>query len=187
MARDGIDLLPDGADNTFEEGDGTEIDLSNLTIDFSSQEAASEARIWETLPTGAYHVKVTDVAIKQATSEKNRGKPYYALTLTVQDGKYIGKKLWSNVMLWSGAGYTLAQIMKAMNRPVGAGVKVPLPQELLGYDFIVIVQKMVDKYKIEQGDWDGEGPKPTKAEVKGFKKWDGDVAEKIPGNAGLLP
>jgi hypothetical protein len=188
MARnDGINLLPDDADGI---DDTSDFDLANLTIDFTDKEAESEARLFTAIPTGAYHVKVTNVEVKRSTSGKNPGKPYYALTLNVQDGQFAGRKLWANVMLWSGAGFTLAQIMKAMNRPVGKGVLVPRPDELMGHDFIVLVAKVVDKYQIEQGNWDGEGPKPTKNDVKGFKRWNGDELEKIPGQAGggsLLP
>jgi hypothetical protein len=191
MARDkSIELMPDGAGD-FEELAEGDVDIANLTVDFSSQEADSEARIYETLPTGAYHVKVTEVSIKQSTSEKNRGKPYYAFTMVIQDGKYANRKVWTNVMLWAGAGYTLAQLIKAMGRPVGPGTKVPTPDEIIGYDFIIVGQKRVDKYQIEQGNWDGEGPKPTKFECTGFKKWDGESLEKVPGQAvgggSLLP
>ena len=180
MARDDIDLMPDDVPL----GDDDEaIDLENLTVDFSTEEADSEARLFVAIPTGAYHVKVIDCKVERSKSEKNFGKPYYRMTLVVQDGKYRDRRLWTNVMLWSGAGYTLAQIMKAMGLRVGQGSKVPTPEQILGYDFIVLVQKQVDKYKVEKGEWDGEGPKPTKNEVKGFKKWDGNVTEKIPGEA----
>jgi hypothetical protein len=191
MARDkNVELLPDGAGD-FEEGDGG-IDLVNLTVDFSSKEADSEARVYQTLPTGAYHVKVTEVAVKQCgPSSKNPGKPFYALQLTVQDGQYANRKIFTNVMLFEGALYTLSQLMKAMDRTPGRGSSVPQPRELEGYDFIVIGQKRVDRYQIDEGNWDGEGPKPTKFEVTGFKKWDGEPLEKVPGQAvgggSLLP
>jgi hypothetical protein len=188
MARsDGIELLPDGADEI--EGGGDEFDLSSLTVDFSSQEADSEAREFVAIPGGKYHVKVTECLIKQCgPGSRNPGKPYYNMQLNVQDGPYQGRKLFTNVMLFPGALYTLSQLMKALGWTVGTGVKIPQPTDLIGQDFLVIVQKMVDKYKIEQGEWDGEGPKPTKNEVKGFVRWDGEVPTKVPGSAGsLLP
>jgi hypothetical protein len=187
MARnDGIDLLPDG--DTGEEFEDT-FDLSSLTVDFSSQEADSEAREWTAIPGGKYHVKIVECTVEKCgPNSKNPGKPYYKVTCFVQDGPYQGRKLFTNVMLFSGALYTLSQIMKAIGRPVGQGVRVPQPSDLIGQDFLVIVKKIVDKYKIDQGEWDGAGPKPTKNEIGGFAKWDGDAQPKVPGEAGsLLP
>ena len=178
LLPEGAELLPDTGGVSFA-GGGDDYDVSNLSVSFSTEEASSEARSFELLPTGKYHIKVTDVETKFSTSVKNNGKPYYALTLTVQSGKFENRKLWPNVMLFPGALYTLAQIMKAMGREPGNNVKVPTPDELLSYDFIVTVQRVVDQYRIDKGEWSpssGE-PKPMKNEVRGFSpfKHEGSV------------
>lgn len=166
------ELLPDG-EALAPDGDGYEFDIENLHVNFSEKEAASEARDYTPLPTGKYHCSVTDIEIARSTSKKNAGKPYYKMELTVQDGPYVSRKLWANVMLFEGALYTIAQIIKAMDRPMNG--KVPTPNELMGYDFVVSVAKVIDTWKInkqkEEGTFDPNEPKPYKNEVKGFIRY----------------
>ena len=60
--------------------------MTGLKVNFSDAEVSSEARSFEALPTGEYYCRITDNVIKESQSEKNRGKPYWALEFTVQDG-----------------------------------------------------------------------------------------------------
>lgn len=164
-----VDLLPDGADD-FEDEE-VDVDLDSLTLNFSTEEATSEARLFEALPTGEYRCAITKVEIRKSKSSKNLGKPYYALELTVQEGQYENRKLFTNVMLFEGALYTYAQLAKALNRDLNGPVLKP--SELQGARVGVVVRKMADKYLIEQDGWTpSDGPKPMKAEVRGFKKYD---------------
>lgn len=170
-------LLPDDTDNSADD-----VDVSNLRVNFSDEEAASEARDFEPIPGGKYAVKITDYEIRKSTSEKNFGKPYWALTLTVQDGKYEGRKLWTNVMLFNGALYSLSQLLKAIGREdaLKSG-QIPSGDELLGKDVVVVVAKQRDTYKEEQY---GDGEKYFKNEVKGFKSAN---ALQTSGEGSLLP
>lgn len=170
-------LLP--GDDDAAEG----LDLSSLRINFSEEEASSEAIDFTPLPTGKYLVAITEVEIKKSTSEKNTGKPYWALTLVVQEGPYENRKLWSNVMLWEGAAFSLAQLMKATNRgDVLKSGKIPSGDELVGDQMIVSVVKTLDKYKMER---DGGDEKLFKNEVKGYKPATEFVASS--GGGSLLP
>lgn len=153
-------------------------DISDLHVNFSDEEAGSEARDYEALPTGKYHVAIFDGEVKFSTSTKNPGKPFWSLTLQIQDGKYEGRRLWANVMLFEGALYSLAQLLKAIGREdaLQSG-KIPALEELLGKEVVVTAQKGLDAYKMEK---DGIDPKTAtgderiyKTEVKGFKAWDG--------------
>ena len=63
MSRD-VDLLPDGDEGDFSGGPDEEaIDLSQLTVNFSQQEADSEARTYDVVPTGEYYCRITDVTV----------------------------------------------------------------------------------------------------------------------------
>jgi Protein of unknown function (DUF669) len=160
-----VQLLPDDAVPGGEE----EFDESQLNVRFTTEEAESQARSYEALPSGRYKVYITDITRKTSTSDKNFGKPYWAMTLTVAEGPYEGRRLWTNVMLFDGALYSLAQLMKAFGLVPGAD-PIPRPESLLGQQVGVQAQKIVDQYKIDKGDWtaDSGEPKPFKTEVRGF-------------------
>jgi hypothetical protein len=122
MARDtdempDEELLPEGASvGDFDVED--DFDISELRVDFSEKESSAEAKDFTPLPTGKYHVKVTDITIETCgPNSKNPGKKFYRLRLTVQEGKFEGRHVWSNVMLFNGALYSLVQILKAMGLP----------------------------------------------------------------------
>ena len=167
-------MLPD------ESSDGIAFDQSDLRVDFSDKELASEARDFTPMPSGKYNVAVTEVEVKACGPEsKNPGKPYWALTLTVQDGKYDGRKLWANVMLFSPAMYSYVQIAKALGGEWLDSItgdkasnpnfgKIPHGDKLLSQQMTVSVVKQIDQYKIDRGDWEVGDPKPYKNEVKNY-------------------
>jgi hypothetical protein len=146
-----------------------------LRVNVSEKEAGSEARSFSPVPRGEYHVKVTDGDLRESQSDKNRGKPYYALELTIQDGEYENRKVWTNVMLFEGALYSAVQICKALGQDVTGGeMEIPDLDELIGTDFLI---KVTIKKETEEYD--------AKNEVRWFKSWDGKVPGK--GEASYLP
>jgi hypothetical protein len=164
-------MLPD------ESSDGIAFDASELRVDFSEKELASEARDFTPMPTGKYNVAVTEVEVKACGPEsKNPGKPYWALTLVVQDGKYEDRKLWSNVMLFSPALFSYVQIAKALGGEWEASItpgnaqygKIPHGDKLVGQMLTVNVAKQVDQYKIDRDGLEDGEPKPFKNEVKNY-------------------
>jgi hypothetical protein len=183
MAKKDVELLPEDTDNN------DEVELGELRVDFSSEEASSEALDFSPVPTGKYNVRITGVENKKSTSEKNPGKPYWALTLTIQDGPHEGRKLWANVMLWAGAAYSLAQLMKATGHEdvVTEGSanygKIPAGSTLIGEELVVSVVKMKDAYKMKEA---GDGEVIFKNEVKGYKPAGALAGGSSSGNS-LLP
>jgi len=169
MATKNDSLLPEDTAPT------AGFDVSELRVNFSEEESASEGRSFEPIPGGKYTCCVYEWEVRTSTSAKNSGKPYWALRLKVQDGPYEGRVLFANVMLFEGALYSLAQLLKALGftDALKTGV-IPNGDELIGKPFTAIVQKKVDQYKIDQGEWTaGSGdPKPMKNEVSGYAALD---------------
>jgi hypothetical protein len=122
----------------------------SLHVNFSEDEAKSEAQGGELIPRGEYLVRITDGELRESKSEKNAGKPYYNLEFTIQDGKYQGRKLWTNVMLFQPALYSLSQLMKAIGIQVRAGTQMEVPtiEELMSKEVVVTtkVKPADDKY-----------------------------------------
>lgn len=149
--------------------------MSNgLRVNFSGKEASSEARSVELLPRGAYHVAITDIETRESQSEKNFGKPYWAVEMTVQDGPHENRKLWGNVMLFEGALYSLSQLLKATGYYDGSEGEIELPSadELVGKQLVVNVVQQKGQVKPEdKQDTPGERY-PDKNEIKGYKAFD---------------
>jgi len=159
-----------------------------LKVNFSSEEAASEGKSYDPIPKGEYHVKITDVELKECgENSKNPGKPYWALEFTVQDGQYEDRKVWTNCMLFSPALYTLSQLMKALGYNVSAGeFELPDGDDLVGRDVVIIV-KVQGKRKGPDGTEYDE-----RNDVKGIKAWVegmkiGDTPGKAKKAGSLLP
>lgn len=113
-----------------------------LYIDFSSEEAASESRDFEPLPSGKYLMSIADVTLKESQSEKNPGKPFYAVEFDVVEdrsgGQYRNRKAWTNAMLFKPALFTITHIMKALGYEVNEGrMRIPTPDELIGKILVV--------------------------------------------------
>jgi hypothetical protein len=159
------DLLP---------SDAVDDELGELRVNFTDKEASSKAL--DPIPRGEYHVKLTDIEVKRCGPEsKNPGKPYWACEFTVQEGPYAERKVWSNVMLFNGALYSLSQMMKALGHNIDSGeFRVPASNTLIGKDFIlkVTVKPETDQYS-------------ARNDVKGYKEYTGKAP--TAGEASLLP
>ena len=143
-----------------------------IKVNFSQEEASSEARSFDPVPTGAYYCRITDITEKECGPEsKNPGKPYWAVEFTVQDGPHADRKLWTNAMLFEGALYTIAQMMKACgfedNLKKGT---INDAEDFISKEVIVNVKKQLDTYAMDR---DGDGEKRWKNEVKGIKAYEG--------------
>jgi hypothetical protein len=162
--------------------------MSGLHVNFTDQEASSEARVYTPVPTGWYKATVYEIEDAECGSEsKNPGKPYWKLTLKCsQDGEYEGRNFWTNVMLFDGALYSLTQLLKATGYNVSSGdFEVPDPDELIGKEVVVSVARQLDKYAMK--DAPPDEPRIFKNEVKGFKAVDGFQTGAAKGKGSLLP
>ena len=162
--------------------------MSGLKVNFSDQEASSEARSFDPLPTGSYYCRITDVEERWCGQEsKNPGKPYWNIEFTVQDGPFEDRRVWTNCMLFEGALYTLAQLLKATgNEKALQTGNIPDGESFVTREVIVNVKKQRDTYA-EQRDADGEVQ--WKNEVKGIRAYAGaSPTSKAKSGAGsLLP
>jgi hypothetical protein len=152
-----------------------------LVVDISSQEAESKA--FDDLPSGKYNCVITDVSIEESKSAANAGKPYYHFEFTIQDGKYENQHIWANAMLWSGALYTIVNILKALGEDVQEG-KLEIPDAEWFVSKPVIVRMAMGK--ASKG---ADGTEyPARVEAKGFFPIDGKASPAAQAKAGsLLP
>ena len=194
-------LLPEDTDNASASAGSKDFDMSSLRVDFSSEESSSEARTFEPIPAGEYVAYIKEWEVRFSTSAKNPGKPYWNLQLQLVDDTSLNpvevhkRVLFASVMLWSGAGYSLAQLLKA----TGFGDRVEQGSKTFGQipncdeivqkgPFVIVVSNEVDKYAVENGGWDpaSKQPKPRKNDVKGYKALDQLKAAGSKGNS-LMP
>jgi hypothetical protein len=167
---------------------------SGIHVNFTDQEASSEARDFDPLPTGKYNVYITDIELKESTSEKNFGKPYWAMEFTVADGPYVDRKLWTNCMLFDGALYTLSQLLKATGHEdaIKTG-KIPDAETFIGQQVVVSAKKEINKYAMNKERESGiENPEVQyRTEVKGIKPFGSSTAPSATASTGkknsLLP
>ena len=163
--------------------------MAGLKVNFSEQEAASEGRSFDALPSGEYYCRITDVEDRVCGPEsKNPGKPYWNVELTIQEGPYEDRKLWTNAMLFEGALYSLSQMLKATGREAALqSGEIPDGDEFVTNEVVVVVKKQLDDYAMKRDD---DGEKQWKNEVKGFKAYGGKTAGAAKGKSGkasILP
>lgn len=98
-------------------------------------------RSFDPAPEGWYTVEITSVETRTSNSQKNPGKPFYALEYTSIDKDAFAGKFFDNVMLWHGAHFSLVGLAKALGIISGPGeLVVPTEDELLGQEFDVFVK-----------------------------------------------
>lgn len=155
-----------------------------IKVNMTTKEGSSAAL--DPLPAGKYLVAVTDGSLKQSSSAKNPGKPFYNLELTVQEGTYEGRKIFTNVMCFEGALYSIAQMLKALGVEVtvvgdNASFQVPDHEEneIPELDFfmgqIFVVKLSVEKERTVEGK--------TYSERNEVKSWSSSKDWKGPGAA----
>jgi hypothetical protein len=117
--------------------------VSGIYVNFSDDEAASESRDVEPLPSGKYLCVVDDCQLAECGPESNNpGKPYYKFQFKVVEDKrggvYAGRYCWANAMLFSPALFTITHIMKACGLTVTAGrMMVPEADFFVGKIMVV--------------------------------------------------
>jgi hypothetical protein len=113
---------------------------------------------------------------------KNAGKPFFNFEFTIQDGKYAGRKDWTNAMCFSPALYTISQILKALGHPInptGGEIVIPDAREFYVGKDIWGVRRMNKKNKNADGEIE------PRIELMGFLKYEGGSSEAAaaPGTA----
>lgn len=155
-----------------------------LKVNFSQQEADSAPR--EVLPSGEYNCRVVDIETRDVKpGSENVGKPYWAIRFVVDEGKYSGNSLFSNIMLFEGKDGTLSslsQFLRALGYDVTAGeFELPDDEDISGKLLTVIGRKLAAGYDKKAGK-----DLPDRFKVTGYKRTNvGSV--KTSGNSSLLP
>lgn len=154
--------------------------MDGIRVNMSSKEGKSVTL--QPLPSGKYLVAVTDCDVQEVSKGDNEGKPMFNLELTVQEGDYEGRKLWTYVMLFDGALYSISQMLKCVGvevKELGEKAEFQVP----GYDVNVIPgpeywmsKQFVVRTKLMPKRKDPKTNKEydERAEVKGFmpaKDW----------------
>jgi hypothetical protein len=116
-------------------------DDGRIRVNFSEKEATSESREVTPVPRGKYQATVTDCEMRECgPTSKNPGKPYLNFEFTITEGPYANRKVWTNAMLFTGALYTITQMLKALGEEVNAGEMVIEPPEWwIDKEFVIVV------------------------------------------------
>lgn len=151
----------------------------SLRVNISSKEAESTSL--DVLPSGKYLCNIVEGSIEEVKpGKKNVGKPYWKLRFVVQDGTFAGRNIYSTVMLFEGALYSLSQLMKALGYDVNAGdITVPDVSDIEGKTVIVRGQKKPASTDPETGR-----DMPERFEVKGYQ---GSGVTQKTGDSSILP
>lgn len=153
-----------------------------IHVNFTDDEANSEARVYEVVPTGEYNVAVTECTKKFVEKEgENKGKPFYNMKCVIQDGKYENRYLFVSVMLFEikqkkdrtkGANFLLPQLLKSLGVPVVSGqpTAVPSAEQIQGKKLVAVVEKRKDDLKSKEA-----GELVHRSVVTGFKSINGHI------------
>lgn len=162
--------------------------MTGLKVNFSAEEASSESLNFDPIPSGEYYARITDITEKEVSQGANQGKAFWNVEFTVQDGEFADRKVWTNAMLFDGALYTLAQLLKATdNADALQSGNVPNSESLVSKEVIVVVKKQRNAYMEAKN---GDGEPVWGNEVKGIKSYSGTSPKAKAGVApsvGLLP
>jgi hypothetical protein len=143
-----------------------------VRLNFTDQEKyGQESTGRDPLPTGKYHVAITDVDVRfSGPASKNPGSEYWAIEFTVQSGEYEGRKAWTNATMLPHALYTIKGILEAIGvETIGNQLDVE-PDDLINKELVVrVVVKPAGKVKRGDGT---EVEVDERNEVKSFYKLD---------------
>lgn len=102
--------------------------MSSNVFKLNMSDKEAESKEFEYPPSGEYLCRITDLELKEVSKAgDNFGKPFWKLTLTVEDGSYEGRQIPTSVMLYDGALYTIKNLCEAVHPEFieGKGIKLP--------------------------------------------------------------
>jgi hypothetical protein len=94
-------------------------------LNMSDNVAASSGE-YELPPTGRYVVMISDITSEEVQQGKNTGKPFWRTKLTIEEGKYQGLPVYTNIMLW-GEAYALKWLCDAVHPEYVVDKEIHLP------------------------------------------------------------
>jgi len=106
---------------------------------------------FEAIPSGTYHVKITDGELREAgENAKNPGSQYINWEFTIQSGDFAERRLWTNSSLLPQALFRLKQMFKV----TGHWTEEELEADDFGFDIdnaigldlkVVVTQRMYNE------------------------------------------
>jgi hypothetical protein len=148
-----------------------------MSVKVNVSDREDTAGDYQPLPSGKFHCVITDVDKRESQSEANPGKPMLYFTMTVQDGPYAEKTMGVNACLWTGALYTIVNLLKAIGvyddcKDKNGDLDIPdAPEFYLGRD--IEVRRGVNKKTKEKNPEDDPS---SWIEVRGFAKYEREGA-----------
>jgi hypothetical protein len=139
-----------------------------VRVNFTDTEKYGKSSIGrDPLPSGKYHVAITDIEVRQSGPEaKFPGVDYWNMEFTVQDGPYQGQKCWTNVTFLEHALYTLKGIMEALGMETTGWDGEVDEDDFINRELIVrVVFRKAGKIKDRNGEYRDVD---DRNEVKGF-------------------
>lgn len=146
----------------------------SLKLNMSSEEAKSEPRSFQVLPTGEYLCNIVEIKeeiVKPGST--NADKPFWNIRFVVDSANngYEGRTIYTNVMLFEGALFAIKQLVEAIF-PENINhneLNVPESSDFEGKQVVVSGVKYLAGSKIKRkGVVTGTRDRDT-FEVKGYK------------------
>ncbi len=149
--------------------------MAGFKVDFTAKDVeAKGARGFDPLPGGFYECDITDIEVVEVKNGDNKGKPMFKVELTISEGNFAKRKLWSNVMLYNVYNkegeidnWFLTQFLKATgNGDAVISGDVPGVESFDGKHVTASVRRVKDEHKNRIDSANGPHFKNT---VNGFK------------------
>lgn len=99
-----------------------------MTFKLNMTDDEANSKDYELPPTGNYVCRITDISLEEVKKAgPNFGKPFWKMTLTVDEGQYAGTPIFAIVMLFDGALYTVRQLCEAVHPEYVDGNNINMP------------------------------------------------------------
>lgn len=99
-----------------------------MTFKLNMTDEEAEAKEYQVPPTGRYLCRITDLSIEEVKKQgDNFGKPYWKLTMVVEEGKYKGDTIFTTVMLFDKALFALRDLCFAVHPEYIEGNAINIP------------------------------------------------------------
>ncbi|SRR5258706_4541048 len=103
-----------------------------------------EQKDFDPIPAGRYHFKITDGEIREAGPQaKNPGSEYVNWELTVQEGEFTDRKVWTNTSFLANSLWRVQQLLAATGKYTEDQLSGELDfeiEDLIGCDVIADVK-----------------------------------------------